>query len=373
MPYYTSSGSPPSTRQTWTREQRLGIALINGRQPKITFSGLTITTTQFGTQPWFELAYQCLATPDDRRRAREQKRAAGDTHIILEYTTRAGSVYNESDVWLQTAVSMSAEADPAWFKGLIDEILSEGAESLVPVIVYDGDNGMADADGYPNALRQLPILAALLDGYDDSVVYARFWDGVFYGSTPESIQAFGRAFRARYTNPNAVLIIEHNPGHIPVGNGPADYEADGMMAEYDGIASEYDYPGGIAAPPAIVGAQWNDDHGLYVPVYASDETPWTNIWQVVARCSPAWTPPPDEPFNVPAVAVDGPQRGQTVIVSADNPRPASYLKPSARGPRAYWALELAEYEWTRNRVSVGSLQQAGRYFRAMGCPFVGLP
>lgn len=285
---------------------------------KLTFQGLTITTSQFGTQPWFESAYQCLTSSGDRASARAQKLAAGDTHLILEFLTHQESIYNEDGQPWQAAISPSGEDNPQWFRGLVEEVLGDG---LVPLVVFDGDNGDAPADGYPNALRQLPILVELLDGLD--VLYGRLWDGVFYGSTPANIANFGVQFRNLL--PNGCLAIEHQPGRIPVGNDTTDFVPGGPMSTYDVIMSEF------------------QDGAIH-----QDST-----WQVADRLlGPAYKRPPDQP-------------------GGDDPRPPFVLgTPTERGPYYAVAFEYYAYEWVRSRVSAATIQADRDYFVSLGYSLV---
>lgn len=346
---------------TFTRDQVCGAQL--------TFCGLMINTPEWGSQPWFELAYQC----NDQSRAliRQQKKAAGDTAVLLSFFTQPGQrIYDEPGQWLQPLASLAGEWNPQDFRSLVLEVL---ADNMVPIISMDGDNGMDPTNGAPNALRQWPILAELLNDVRKDVLIARFFDGVFYGATPESIREFGRAVRASWGN-DANLAIQHNPGHIPVGNGPADYRPGGMMEDYDVIVSEMDWPAAITPPPAIIGATWNADHGGYVPVFAGDASPWMNIWQIVARCQVGYRAPANQPFDVPAIAQDGPQQGQAVQVSSDTRNPQCYLAPmNARGKYFYWMMEDGLYQFVRRQNTVEQLRQAGAYYRSMGIQYVGLP
>ena len=218
-----------------TRQQVCGVQL--------TFQGLTVTTKQYGEQPWFELAYQCCSDPADRASVRQQKRVAGDTHLILEYFTNAGEfIYNEPGQWLEPLQTLVGENTPDAFRSMIEEVIADG---LIPIVVFDGDNADNPVDGYPNALRQLPALVALLQQGKDLtpyVLFGRLWDGVFYGSSPDNIRKFGAYFRSSL--PNGYLAIEHNPGHIPAGGGPADWLPGGTMDGYDVVMSEYRRLGG---------------------------------------------------------------------------------------------------------------------------------
>src|SRR5207248_613380 len=65
------------------------------------------------------------------------------------------------------------------------------------------------------------------------------FDAVFYGWEPSNIKVpqFPADFRSRW--PDGYLAIEHDIGHIPLGNGPADYAPLGLMRDYDAILSEF--------------------------------------------------------------------------------------------------------------------------------------
>ena len=287
---------------------------------RLTFQGLTAVTQQFGRQPWFEPAYQCCTRESDRAAVRVQKLAAGDTHLILEFFTDTGSLYDEPGQPWQAAISPSGEQNPQWFLGLVQEVRESG---LIPIVAFDGDNADHVPRGSANALRQLPLLVDLLHDWHTDILYARLWDGVFYGSSPANIEAFGTAFR--HLLPLGYLAIEHDPGHIPVGGGPTDYAPGGRMDAYDVIMGEFH------SPP-------NDDA----------------TWQVLGRMIRPYHRPPDQPVG-------------------DDPNPPFYLVDSPRGPRAYIVFEDDEYDWVRGRIAYTELQRRGAYYRAMGAKFVCLP
>ena len=172
-------------------------------------------------------------------------------------------------------------------------------------------------------MRQIPLLAALLKDWHQHVLYARLWDGVFYGSSPEHIAEFGLTFRMAI--PNGYLAIEHDPGHIPVGTGDQDYQPGGRMDAYDVVMGEFH------SPP-------NDDA----------------TWQVLGRMIRPFHRPPDMP-------------------SGDDPNPPFYLVDSIRGPRSYVVFEDDEYAWVRGRISWQELKRRGDYYRSLGATNVCLP
>lgn len=321
--------STPPLPPVPTRAQVCGVQL--------TFQGLTVYTVQFGWRPWFELALQCLTSENDRQAVYRQKLVAGDTHAIVEFLP-GGSVYNEAGVWLQQAISPNYEADPSAFLALVVEIVQAG---LTPIVVFNGDNGDDPTDGYPNALRQLPMLANLLGSYPGGdlnryVLYGRLWDGVFYGSTPAHIQTFGQHFRALI--PNGYLAIEHQPGRIPVGNGGSDYAPGGMMTDYDVIMSEFDGP-----LNATWRATWNGGG------YNGDQ-----IWQVAARMlGPAYVRPPEQP------ATDDPDGARQWYLAPGSPR-GPYV------PVWFETSDPGAYTWVRGDVTAAQCAAARAYGRSLG-------
>lgn len=311
-----------------TRERVCGVNL--------TFQGLYVDVAPFGTLPWFEPALQCLLDYSQRQAVYAAKHAAGDTHLIIEFLP-GGIIYDEPGQPYQVFSSPNFEYHLDQFLALVEEIIIEG---FVPILTFNGDNGDNPNDGYPNALRQLPILTTLLStsqyrDLNQDVLYARLWDGVFYGSTPRNIQDFGVQFRR--LNPTGYLAIEHNTGHIPVGNGPADYDDNGagMMSTYDVVLSEF-----------TNGLPRNSDPN-------PDDNPGSSIWQIVGRCV--------QPYNRPA---DQPPQ-------TDRYPPPFYLVDSPRGPRYYCAFEFDEYRWVRRQVTKEDIDAQRAYLKSLGCKYTG--
>src|SRR6266850_8107524 len=97
---------------------------------KLSFQGLTVQTQQFGTVNWFEPWLQALNNPDDRQAVYAAKRAAGDTHCIVEFL-KGGPIYNEPP--FDRFVSPNYEASPAAFRTLVEEVIQAG---FTPLVVF---------------------------------------------------------------------------------------------------------------------------------------------------------------------------------------------------------------------------------------------
>jgi hypothetical protein len=295
-----------------TREDVCGINL--------TFQGLTVRLPNGVDVLWFELVFQCLDRAG-REAVYQTKRAAGDTHLIVEFMD-GRPVYHRPP--LNGYRSPDFNANPAAFYELVYEVIAQG---FIPIVVFDGDNADAEPYGSHNALRQLPVLADLFQRGPHNLVpyilFARFWDGVFYGSTPENIQLFGTEFRKQI--PTGYLAIEHQPGRIPCGGGPGDWTPNGRMTGYDVVVSEYDY----------------DVH--------QDST-----WQVAGRTlGPAYKRPPDQP-------------------PADDPKPPFYLVDSPRGPRYTCAMEWqGAWQWVQGLQTAAYQTEIRRYMKSMGYRYTG--
>ena len=284
---------------------------------KLTFQGLTVCTAQLGCIPWFEPFIMALTNPADRQAVYAAKHAQGDTHLILECFSSSRPVYDE--VPFTGIIAPNCDADPQTFLSLVEEVIQNG---FTPIITYDGDNGDNTPFGSANAARQAPILAGLLQGsaYGDLnsyVLYFRGWDSVFYGSSPANITAFGQTFRAIL--PNGYLGLEFNIGHIPLGNGPADYASGGAMSDYDVIMSEFDNW------PMVGEAEYEILVRMLGPSYIQD----------------------------PTHSTAGPW----------------YLQSgSPRGPYAFSCFEWGEYQWTHGQMTPAEYLQGYAWYKARGCP-----
>jgi hypothetical protein len=168
----------------------------------------------------------------------------------------------------------------------------------------------------------------LADALDDIHGYIRFlpgYDGVFYGceddGLPLKIPAFAAQFKQRW--PDAVLGLEFNTGHLPFGEGDADWQPGGRMSNFDMVFAEFD---------------GNLDQ---------DST-----WQIVARLmkSPGdYRRPPEQP-------------------AGDDPNPPAYLR---NWPGTAVCFEWATYDDVRFRITPEQVEAGRQKLRRMGCPHVG--
>ena len=316
--------------------------------------------------PWFEPALSCVSICPDRTARQEvyaAKHAAGDTHCLIDFS-QGGILYDEGGNPYQVP-QPNWEADTAGFRALVEEI---GRAGFVPTIAFNGDAGDSPMDGYPNALRQLSILADVLDGLHDRVLYAHFYDSVFYGSDPANIQHFGAEFtriiRKDGTAPG-YLIIEFNPGHIPVGLGAADFQTGGRMVDYDGVFGEFSCPiadSSLSRDRNGPGHVWNNHVGRWDSAY---EDAMGNVWEVCKRLGGAsYVRPPDQP-------ADNDPGQTTSYLASGSPRGPYYwgvMETGGGGP-----VQPGVYDWVRGNCTVADLQRVGNYFRALGAPCVCLP
>lgn len=201
----------------------------------------------------------------------------------------------------------------------------------------DLDNGYRDY-GWPCAEELVPMVDGALRGDGSSnttgnllpfVIKTLGWDGTFYGSaSPDQIAHWAAAVHA--SDPTAVASMEFNVGHIPLGEGPGEYDPGGRMSNFDLVKGEFDV----------------------TPSYRDDAT-----WQISARllCS-SWSRPADMP-------------------ASDDPAPPCYVpsSSSARGAVYVDAFELDTYCWVRFSCSIGDVVAHAQYMKAIGWSVIEAP
>ncbi len=287
-------------------------------KPRLTFQGGLIQTQQFGLMPSFEACLPWL-TPQDRRAYYQFKRTSSlqridkqnDTHAIVTLPDGV-PLYDEANQffspdkfgaldWTQRNTTIESK-----FTDLLLEVIGAGFPGI---LLYLGGDG--DGNNYKIAFTQLELLAqntlfrTLLYKY---CFIVPGWDGVFYGWPLEQIMLFGQRFRQLF--PDGHLALHYSTGHIPVGEGGADYLPrnpgqsvlvnPGRMADYDLLIGEYDY-----------------------------NVHLDSAWQILNRMERDFTHPPDQPAD-------------------DDPGRKYYLgTPNARGAWGHFVMEAGEYESVR--------------------------
>jgi len=306
-------GPPPAPTPdpipTYTRDQVCRV--------RTSFQGLTVHTSQYGDLPWFEPAISSLS-PEDREAVYAAKHAAGDTHLGIAVSWR----YAEAHQAYEHVPGRDLSNDLPTLRALVEDAIRHG---FIVTLHLAGD-GQSTASGYNDPvgwtyghqwlMAHLAEIIAAMDGVNDAILYVPGYDGVFYGWTPDQVIAFGQKFRQLL--PNGYLAIEHNIGHIPVGNGAGDWA--GPLQTYDVVLSEFDWP------------------------LHKDST-----WQIAGRLlGPTYHRPSDQP-------------------AGDDPTPPWYLKAGTpRGKYYAIAYEYGEYQWVRGQASAADLKRAADYLRAMG-------
>jgi len=138
--------------------------------------GMTVHTEQYGDLPWFEAALAWL-NEADRKSVYETKKAAGDTHCIIE-VPNGFPLYDEPNQpyspdrfgpldWTNGETVM----DPK-FVALVEEVIRAG---FIPVLFLD--------ERYEHSSKCMPIvIQALKEHTPDLTDYCLLmpgWDGVF--------------------------------------------------------------------------------------------------------------------------------------------------------------------------------------------------
>lgn len=289
-------------------------AILNGQT---TQQGLTITTTQFGSMPWWGACWAWL-TPADRQVAAQQLLAAGDTICLIERPSGV-PLYNEGGQFYSPDKFGPLSMSDTDFVALIEETLLLGFAGVW--VFLGGDDG---ANGYPIAIAQTsslsPALAASSRGnLNQYVVQLPGWDGVFYGYTPEQVESFAAMARGA----GALYVgMEHSTGHIPLGEGGDDYQPGGRMKDFDLILGEFD-----------------------------DDRFDDSVWQILGRMLPHYVRPAAQPLT-------------------DDPTPPYYLSTaSPRGPFVYRVFEYLIYGWVRG-VTADHVAANKAQFVAMGATHI---
>lgn len=285
--------------------------VLNGQT---TQQGLVINTAQFGAMPWWGACWAWL-TAADRKTAAAQLLAHGDTICLIQLPCGV-PLYDEPNQFYSPDKFGPLELTEDGLVALIAEALTLGFTAVW--LFLGGDDGQR---GYPVAVAQTqrigPALAVSSFGdLNQWVLQLPGWDGVFYGYSPQQIAEFATLARSA----GAIYVgLEHSTGHIPVGNGAADYASGGLMTGFDLVLGEFD-----------------EDR--------FDDT----VWQILPRMiGSAYRRPPEQP-------------------SGDDPNPPCYLSPaSPRGAFVYRVFEYYIYSWVRG-ASADRVQASRQRFLGMG-------
>jgi hypothetical protein len=278
---------------------------------------------------WFEPALAWIAKAD-RPKVYAVKQAAGDRL----YGVSLSGAYLESDQPYAQFPGVDFSQDLPSLNALIDEILPYGYVRL-----FLAGDGQGAGPGYNDPVGRTYGHAWLMANFERVVAslgwraqFIQFipgYDAIFYGWSPEQVAAFGALFEAtvRVKYPHAVLALEHDIGHPPLGDGALNYGVGTQMAAYDIVASEYNGQGGDTQ--CLV----HDD----------------NVWQINGRLRYE-----DQPYHRPA---DQP--------AGDDPDPPGYFADSARGPILHECMEWATYEDVRGWCTPAGIENDRAYLRAM--------
>jgi hypothetical protein len=278
---------------------------------------------------WFEPALAWIAKAD-RPKVYAVKQAAGDRL----YGVSLSGAYLESGQPYAQFPGVDFSQDLPSLNALIDEILPYGYVRLF--LAGDGQGAgpgyndpVGRTYGHDWLMANFERVVASLGWRAQFIQFIPGYDAIFYGWSPEQVAAFGALFEAsvRVKYPHAVLVLEHDIGHPPLGDGALNYGVGTQMAAYDIVASEYNGQGGDTQ--CLV----HDD----------------NVWQINGRLRY-----PDDPYNRPP---DQPAH--------DDPNPPGYFADSARGPILHECMEWATYYDVRGWCTPAGIEHDRAYLRAM--------
>jgi hypothetical protein len=315
---------------------------------KMHFQGIYYETREFGRFPG---AFIELLADDDFAGALAQHKAVGDTHVTMNLTgayREPGVVYPErlrnGHDWTNDLAGIKARIRAAVVAGLFVDFALGGDGRSVSADPAFGqyDDPVGWTYGFEWLMQNFSRVATAMRGDEGSacpdgedltrfMLFRPGYDGVFYGwrdppgqpdHQPERVIAFGSLFRS--VLPDGYLAIEHDIGHIPVGEGGGEYSRG--MRSYDVILSEF--------------PNWPETGDA--------------VWQIAGRLlGPAYRRPADQP-------------------ASDDPRPPFYLAPGTpRGPYIAVAFEFAKFPESRGRISPEDVDRAREYYRGLGYTYTG--
>lgn len=301
----------------------------------MSFQGLNVQTS-FGNEPYFEASLAWHDQLADRQAIYAAKHASrnafcpnGDTHAMIfvpwghPLYDEAGQFYTADKFPAIDWTNNSTAMDPK-FIALVTEVIQNG---FIPVIVGAEDLGWVtpalanhQVSRFVSALQTAPVgdltkYVSLMPGFD----------GVFYGWANDQTSIPGWASSIRTTCPLCNIVIEHQTGHIPLGEGPSDWTSGGAMQVYDALYSEF-----------------NDDQ--------FDDT----VWQIGAR-------------TLGLVSKGGTYVRPAGQPSGDDPNPPYYIpNPNPRGKIYVCAMEFGTYGWVRRQYDNVHVAGQRAYFQNIG-------
>ncbi len=325
------------------------------------FQGLTVTTQQYGTLPWFEPALGWLALQTDRTAVYDVKAAAGDTHINLALS---GS-YNEIDQAYEHIPGRDYSQDLPALRALITEAITAGVARGLPsgfriLLAMAGDGMGPDPVGMTYGFSWLMqhfehVWRALRgDGGEGPdltpwIIPMPGYDGVVPGWQPWScVNRYVQMARA-VVGPHAALAIELAAGYNSWSGEANDWATpDGQC--FDVILSEFPYQIG---PPRPIPPDLLNANGWRSTATNEDRAPYDQVWQIIGALIPDFRRPADMPAN-------------------DYPNGVPYRLGGGtpRGPYYFSAFEFDTYGWVR-WCPVSQVLMHRAYLYSLGCEFVG--
>lgn len=329
--------------------------------------GVTVTTQQLGTIPSWGPEVAMLTSLEDRQAVYAAHKAAGATHLTIGVTCH----YQEGGVQYPNGIAADNNflGNLPALTALVAEIVQAG---LMVLLMHGADD--QDQNQFDRVANGADEIVCALAEWQPWVVHCPGFDGVvpIGNENGANLQAMIQMVLAMREAVGEAGVIAFE---LPTGWsfwGPGPYAGAGSYTSLMGQAvdvwlQEFASPPGPPEPaPKIIGGTWDAEHNDYAPVWDKDATAWQQIWQIAARTVPHYTPPPDQPYDVPVRVTGGPNDGQVVPVSADSRSPQRYACDTPRG-HSYWiSFEVDAYGWTHGETTSANAQAAVAYIVRTG-------
>jgi hypothetical protein len=299
------------------------------------FQGLAVDLPSYGRVNWFDpfILGLPMGSPD-REAVYRAKRTAGDTHCLVSLSL----AYANDQGFTFPTPGYDFTNDLPGFCRQLDDVLRHG---FWPVVSLSGDGQTYQPDGGTYGWRWvMDHMAWILDGLEAYVSRCVFFHGYELitngGWSPDNFE-------------QAISLLRYL---IPTG----------VIACHIGTYTWWGDAAGQSGGPV---GDWSGSVGMAIDVCMEEgDAPFVD-----ANGNPLDNEYADG-WQQRAVAHLG-DAANFALIAPKNRIEKEWVIGTPRGPRACIALELDEYRWSRNIVSLDEILRERAYLKALGFQYVG--